>query len=403
MSSDQKIYSVSEVNSLIKSVLEMNIPPVWVMGELSAWMRAASGHAYFTLKDESSQLPCVIWKQNAGRLLFKPEDGMQVNVAGRISIYEKSGKYQLIAAQIQPLGLGELYQRFELLKERLSEEGLFDEDRKKPLPPYPFKIGVVTSPDGAVLSDFVNVLSRRAPQVELILEPARVLGDGAAEEIAEAIKNLNSRGDIDLMIVGRGGGSIEDLWAFNEEIVARAIAGSTVPVISAVGHEVDFTIADFAADLRAPTPSAAAELAAPRMQDLLSGIEDHSNSIYESITRQIREIERAVDDYERALSWERMESFIAESDNKVSDLNMKMRLIQEHIFQVLELETRALQNSLDSLNPLSVLERGYSIVNSSLSGEIIRSFKQVNIDDEVHIKIHEGALRGVIKEVSNGL
>ena len=396
MSSDQKIYSVSEVNSLIKSVLEMNIPPVWVMGELSAWMRAASGHAYFTLKDESSQLPCVIWKQNAGRLLFKPEDGMQVNVAGRISIYEKSGKYQLIAAQIQPLGLGELYRRFELLKERLSEEGLFDEDRKKPLPPYPFKIGVVTSPDGAVLSDIVNVMSRRAPQVELILEPARVQGDGAAEEIAEAIKNLNSRGDIDLMIVGRGGGSIE-------EIVARAIAGSTVPVISAVGHEVDFTIADFAADLRAPTPSAAAELAAPRMQDLLSGIEDHSNSIYESITRQIREIERAVDDYERALSWERMESFIAESDNKVSDLNMKMRLIQEHIFQVLELETRALQNSLDSLNPLSVLERGYSIVNSSLSGEIIRSFKQVNVDDDIFIKIHEGTLRGVIKEVSSGL
>ena len=247
-----------------------------------------------------------------------------------------------------------------------------------------------------MLSDIVNVMSRRAPQVELILEPARVQGDGAAEEIAEAIKNLNSRGDIDLMIVGRGGGSIE-------EIVARAIAGSTVPVISAVGHEVDFTIADFAADLRAPTPSAAAELAAPRMQDLLSGIEDHSNSIYESITRQIREIERAVDDYERALSWERMESFIAESDNKVSDLNMKMRLIQEHIFQVLELETRALQNSLDSLNPLSVLERGYSIVNSSLSGEIIRSFKQVNVDDDIFIKIHEGTLRGVIKEVSSGL
>ena len=403
MNSDQKIYTVSEVNSLIKSVLEMNIPPVWVMGEITTWMRAASGHAYFSLKDESSQLPCVIWKQNAGRLIFKPEDGMQVNVAGRISIYEKSGKYQLIATQIQPVGLGELYRRFELLKERLSEEGLFDEDRKKPLPPYPFKIGVVTSPDGAVLSDIVNVMSRRAPQVELILEPARVQGDGAAEEIAEAIKNLNSRGDIDLMIVGRGGGSIEDLWAFNEEIVARAIAGSTVPVISAVGHEVDFTIADFAADLRAPTPSAAAELAAPRMQDLLSDIEDHSNSIYQSITGQIRENERAVDDYERALSWERMESFIAESDNKVSDLNMKMRLIQEHIFQVLELETRALQNSLDSLNPLSVLERGYSIVNSGLSGEIIRSFKQVNIDDEVHIKIHEGTLRGVIKEVSNGL
>ena len=403
MSSDQKIYSVSEINSLIKSVLEMNIPPVWVNGELSIWMRAASGHAYFSLKDESSQLPCVIWKQNAGRLLFKPEDGMQVNVAGRISIYEKSGKYQLIASQIQPVGLGELYRRFELLKERLSEEGLFDEDRKKPLPPYPFKIGVVTSPDGAVISDIINVLNRRAPQVELILEPVRVQGDGAAEEIAEGIEKLNSRGDLDLLIVGRGGGSIEDLWAFNEEIVARAIAASIVPVISAVGHEIDFTIADFAADLRAPTPSAAAELAAPRMIDLLSDIGDRSNSIYESITGQIREFERAVDDFERAFSWERMETFIAESDTKVHDLNTKMRLIQEHIFQVLELEIRALQNSLVSLNPLSVLERGYSIVNSSLSGEIIRSFKQVNVDDEVLIKVHEGTLRGVIKEVSNGL
>lgn len=403
MSSDQKIYSVSEVNSLIKSVLEMNIPPVWVNGEISTWMRAASGHAYFSLKDESSQLSCVIWKQNAGRLLFKPEDGMQVNVSGRISIYEKSGKYQLIAAQIQPVGLGELYQRFELLKERLSEEGLFDEDRKKPLPPYPFRIGVVTSPDGAVISDIINVLNRRAPYVELILEPVRVQGDGAAEEIAEGIEKLNFRGDVDLLIVGRGGGSIEDLWAFNEEIVARAIAESTVPVISAVGHEIDFTIADFSADLRAPTPSVAAELAAPRMIDLLSAIEDHSKSIYESVTVQIREIERAVDDIETAFSWERMETFITESDNKVNDISMKMRLNQEHIFQVLKLETKALQNSLDSLNPLSVLGRGYSIVSSEVSGEIISSFKQVKVNDDIRIKVHEGTLRGVIKEVSNGL
>ncbi len=328
---------------------------------------------------------------------------MQVNVSGRISIYEKSGKYQLIAAQIQPVGLGELYQRFELLKERLSEEGLFDEDRKKPLPSYPFRIGVVTSPDGAVISDIINVLNRRAPYVELILEPVRVQGDGAAEEVAEGIEKLNFRGDVDLMIVGRGGGSIEDLWAFNEEIVARAIAASAVPVISAVGHEIDFTIADFSADLRAPTPSVAAELAAPRMIDLLSAIEDHSKSIYKSITGQIREIERTVDDIETAFGWERMEAFIAESDYKVNDISMKMRLNQEHIFQVLELETKALQNSLESLNPLSVLGRGYSIVSSEVSGEIISSFKQVKVNDDIRIKVHEGILRGTIKEASNGL
>ena len=403
MSAAAKIYSVSEVTALIKSILEMNIPPLWVEGEISSWTRAASGHAYFSLKDSDAQLPCVIWKQNAASLLFKPEEGMNVRVSGGVSVYEKSGKYQLIATQVQPAGAGDLYRQFEKLKERLSAEGLFDEEKKRPLPLYPFSVGVVTSPDGAAISDIINVLNRRAPYVTIKFEPTRVQGEGSAEEIADAVKKMDSEGGVDLMIVGRGGGSIEDLWAFNEEAVARAIFDCDTPVISSIGHEIDYTIADFVADLRAPTPSAAAELAAPRMDELLLMIGDHSKILNDLISDYIREIEREIDEYERNFSWERYNSVIEEERKKVGELWSMIFLQQEYKLNLLKLGVESLDRNLESLNPDAVLERGYSVVTSVTSGDVISAFDQVDKGEEIGIKLHVGNLIGEVKEVSNGV
>jgi exodeoxyribonuclease VII large subunit len=253
-------YSVSEITSQVKGLLEENLPKCWVEGEISQYNHHSSGHRYFTLKDNASQLSTVMFKWQAGSLSFIPQQGMQVLVYGNISVFERGGKYQLYAEQIKPAGVGELAIAFEQLKSRLEAEGLFAENRKRPLPPYPRKIGVVTSPTGAAIRDIIQILDRRAPDIGIVLCPARVQGEGAAAEIAAAIASLNQLDDIDVLIVGRGGGAPEDLWPFNDESVARAIYQSPQPVISAVGHEIDYTIADYVADCRAPTPSAAAEM-----------------------------------------------------------------------------------------------------------------------------------------------
>lgn len=403
MSAETKIYTVSEVTTLIKSVLEMNIPPVWVEGEISSWTKAASGHAYFSLKDPNAQLPCVIWKQNAASLLFKPEEGMNVRVSGGISVYEKSGKYQLIASQVQPAGVGDLYAQFEKLKTRLSAEGLFDEEKKTTLPQYPFSVGVVTSPDGAVISDIINVLNRRAPYVTVILEPTRVQGEGSAEEIAAALNKMDSEGKVDLIIVGRGGGSIEDLWSFNEEVVARAIFDCNTPVISSVGHEIDYTIADFVADLRAATPSAAAELAAPKLEDLQFTISAYSNTIYDLIIDYIRDFERQIDEYERNFSSERYSSLIENEEKKIDELLKMIFVQQDHKLNLLSLWVDSLSSNLDALSPDAVLKRGYSVVTSVASGKVISASDQVNKGDEISIKLHVGNLIGIVKEVSSGV
>ena len=401
MINENKIYSVSDATTLIKSVLEMNIPPIWVEGELSSWKRATSGHLYFNLKDSSSLLPTVMWKQSALSLLFKPEDGMKVRALGKITVYEKSGKYQMIASQLQPLGIGDLYQEFERLKKKLSEEGLFDDDRKKEIPRYPFRIGVVTSAKGAVIADIINVLNRRAPHVKVILESARVQGEGAAEEIVSAIEKFNSGAEVDLLIVGRGGGSIEDLWAFNEEAVARAIAASELPIISAVGHETDFSISDFVADLRAPTPSAAAELAAPRYDDLLENISSLERTISDLISDQLRDFERILDEYDTEYGWEQFNKMLKEEEKKISSLIEVMKLNEDHLLNIFELKANSMRKMLDSLNPLSVLERGYSIVSLERNDTIIRNANQISENDAIKVKLHVGNLTATVREVSN--
>ena len=265
----QHVFTVSELTRGIRSILEQAFDTVWVEGEISNYVLAQSGHAYFSLKDETSQVRCVFFKGNRIRVKFDPEDGDQVLLFGRVNVYEPRGEYQIVVEAMEPRGLGALQKAFEQLKAKLEKEGLFDEAHKQALPEFPWKIGIVTSPTGAAIRDLLNVLHRRNPRVSVVLAPAKVQGEGAAEEIAQAIRDLNTLEELDVLIVGRGGGSIEDLWAFNEEVVARAIHESKLPVVSAVGHEIDFTISDFVADLRAPTPSAAAELVVPRLQEPL--------------------------------------------------------------------------------------------------------------------------------------
>ena len=270
MTDNRRIATVTQINNYIKALLDQ-VPVlhnVWIKGEISNFKRHSSGHIYLTLKDDGAVLKAVMFKSAAYALTFKPEDGMKVLARGRISVYEAGGQYQMYIEEMTSDGQGDLYKRFEELKKKLGEEGLFDEARKKTIPKFPEKIGVATSPTGAAVRDMINVLRRRCPMVKVIIYPCLVQGDGAAKSVSEAIRYFNDKNNVDVIIAGRGGGSIEDLWAFNEEITVRTVAESKIPVISAVGHETDFTLCDFAADLRAPTPSAAAELAVPDIIEL---------------------------------------------------------------------------------------------------------------------------------------
>ncbi|MGB3088302.1 MAG: exodeoxyribonuclease VII large subunit, partial [Phycisphaerae bacterium] len=265
--------TVWQLTRRVQAALEDGFPQVWVVGEISNFKRHTSGHVFFTLKDERASLRCVLWRSTAARIRRELKDGLEVEAKGHISVFEKAGNYQLYVSSVKPRGTGPLEVAFRKLKEKLAAEGLFALERKRPLPRFPRRIGVVTSPTGAVVRDIIHVLGRRWPAAEILLAPARVQGEGAAEEIVRGIRNLNRVGGVDVMIVGRGGGSLEDLWPFNEEAVARAIFASGVPVVSAVGHETDFSISDFVADVRAPTPSAAAELVAPDRREVLAGLE----------------------------------------------------------------------------------------------------------------------------------
>ncbi len=267
--SGPRVYTVLELTRTVRGVLETEFDSVWVEGEISNQRIPASKHAYFVLKDEKSQVRCVMFRGSRSKLKYQPEDGDHVILFGRFTVYDARGEYQIIVETLEPVGLGALQKAFDQLKEKLSQEGLFDEERKKPLPEIPWKVGVITSATGAAVRDILNIIRRRNPKVSVLINPVKVQGEGSAAEIATAIEEMNRLKDIDVLIVGRGGGSIEDLWAFNEEVVARAIFASKIPVVSAVGHEIDFTIADFVADLRAPTPSAAAELTVPLLRDIV--------------------------------------------------------------------------------------------------------------------------------------
>ncbi len=281
----EKIYTITQLTKELKDLLESSFSKIWVEGEISNYLKHSSGHRYFTLKDQGAQIKCVLWRWQGNNLLFEPQDGMKVKAAGQITIYEKSGQYQLVVSSLQPSGIGELELAFQQLKKKLAGEGLFDPAHKVAIPQFPERIGVVTSPTGAAIRDILNITKRRAPHIEIILWPVAVQGEGASAQIAHAIRGFNKLKLVDVLIVGRGGGSLEDLWAFNEEAVARAIYESKLPVISAVGHEIDFSIADFVADLRAPTPSAAAEMAVPDAIQLSERIDEIQQGLVYEISQ----------------------------------------------------------------------------------------------------------------------
>ncbi len=321
---ERKIYTVAELSAGIKALLEGKFPDVWVTGEISNFRGAGSGHLYFTLKDESAQLRAVCFRNQARYLKFKPADGLAVIARGRLSAYEARGEYQLVVDYLEPAGLGALQVAFEQLKKKLAREGLFDPARKKPLPALPRAVGIVTSPHGAAVRDIIRVLHRRFRNMDIYLYPVKVQGEGAAEEIAEGIAYFNRHPLAGALIVGRGGGSVEDLWAFNEETVVRAIAASEVPVISAVGHETDFTLADFAADLRAPTPSAAAELVVRPKDELISELENRMRRLAHSLRLQVSETRERLTGLQHHRAFQTLPARIAERAQRVDDALAQM-------------------------------------------------------------------------------
>lgn len=377
----EKIYTVSEITARIKNTIEEEIgfEYIWIAGEVSNFRgNYASGHWYFSLKDNETQISAVCFKWANQYIKFLPENGMEVIVCGQISVYEKQGSYQINVRYVEPKGVGAQALALEQLKEKLLKEGLFDEERKRPLPFLPQRIGIVTSPTGAAVKDILKVLDRRFPNLDILISPARVQGDEAPSEIVKALKRLYKQKDIELIIVARGGGSKEDLWAFNDEGVAREIVKSPVPVISAIGHEIDITIADLVADVRAATPSMAAEIAVREKQELIDDIVYLKERIAHALNNQIELYAREIDQLQSELAYS-MQSRLDLASSELSNLS----------------------GNLDALSPLKVLNRGYSITQKLPKKEIIKDSKKLKKGDDVLISFNEGEAKCTVKETKN--
>ena len=397
-----KILSVSQVNMYIKALLDEipQVKNVYICGEISNFKHYYnSGHMYFTLKDDKSQLKAVMFKSDNYRLKFTPENGMKVICFGQVGVYERDGVYQLYCRDMQPDGVGALTIAFEQLKVQLAEEGLFDEEHKKAIPQYPQKIGVATSKMGAAVEDIKNVISRRYPLCEIIIVPTMVQGESAAQDIADSIRFMDENLGVDTIIVGRGGGSLEDLWAFNTETVARAVYSCKTPIISAVGHETDFTICDFVSDMRAPTPSAAAELAVPDIKSLIFQLNNFSVSIEKSLDFKISQCETGVKRYKDYFSKSNVDLFYSNIRDKMAQYNEKLK---DSITRIIENQTNILSKNaemLDNLSPLKILSRGYSVVKNEKS-DIVTDSSNVNVGDNVEIILSNGAFKATVNEVT---
>ncbi|MBE7022053.1 MAG: exodeoxyribonuclease VII large subunit [Ruminococcaceae bacterium] len=392
--------SVSQLNHYMKRVIEHNgyLKKICIQGEISNFKHHPSGHLYLTLKDEASVLRAVMFRAEAAGLRFVPEDGMRVAATGRISVYEPGGVYQLYIDKLEPDGEGALYQAFLRLKEKLEKEGLFDPEFKKPLPAYPSVISIVTAASGAAIRDMIHVLGRRYPLAAVKLFPVSVQGEGAAAEIASAIDFLNKKAIGDVMIIGRGGGSIEDLWAFNEEIVARAVFRSKIPVISAVGHETDFTIADFVADLRAPTPSAAAELAVPDIADIYQRLAGHKADALQHIRHKLLTLQKQLDALAQAPGFHTFPGTLSEKRITVDYLekaaHRALTVYQEKTKRRFQLAA----GKLEALSPLSNLARGYAYP-SLQNGTILKSIRQIQEGDALCLRISDGEINCSAREI----
>jgi exodeoxyribonuclease VII large subunit len=385
---ERRVLTVSEITRRIKQALETGFSSVSVEGEISNFKYHSSGHMYFALKDSSATISAVIWRSKVQSLSFQPEDGMKVIANGRLSVYEVRGSYQLDITSMRVAGAGELQLAFERLKKKLAAEGLFDDERKKPLPEFPERIGIITSPTGAALHDMLHILRRRFPAVEVIFYPVRVQGIGAAGEIAEAIRDFNKFGKTNVIIVARGGGSLEDLWAFNEESVARAIAHSKIPIISAVGHETDFTIADFVADLRAPTPSAAAELVVRDRFALLEIVRNNWYYVHENVVRVVENRRDRIRNFLKSYSFNKPLDLLRQYSQRVDELERTMTAAMTHKLSMMQAESVSFRNQLHALDPNAVLRRGYAIVRKD--NRVVSSQKKLRTNDEIEISFHDG-------------
>ncbi|NQV42728.1 MAG: exodeoxyribonuclease VII large subunit [Candidatus Marinimicrobia bacterium] len=390
--------SVSQITGHIQHTLEKGFASVWVKGEISNLTRHSSGHWYFSLKDSGAQLGSVMFRRQNESVRFEPTHGMEITAHGRISVYPPQGRYQLVVDQMLPAGQGDLHLAFENLKKKLHAEGLFDPSRKQALPKYPSKIGIVTSPTGAAIRDMINILSRRFPLSEVLILPVKVQGEGAAVEIATAIEAFNSLNECEVLLVGRGGGSLEDLWAFNEEIVARAIANSRIPIISAVGHETDTTISDFVADHRAPTPSAAAELVVPDQIELVKWFSQVEQSLLNNVRSRIDKYGLRLNSISKSYALKRPELMIEQSVQKLDYFeDRSLRATMDKI-STLSARLDNLFVAVEASNPLSILEKGYSVLSDN-QGELIRSVDQVAVGAELSMRVNDGEIRSIASEV----
>ncbi|HEX9155472.1 MAG TPA: exodeoxyribonuclease VII large subunit [Nitrospira sp.] len=437
-----QILTVSELTSLVRTSIESDFPDLWLEGEISNLRLPGSGHVYCTLKDESSQIRAVLFRSSAMRVRFSLQEGMHVIVRGRLTVYEPRGEYQIVLEAVEPKGIGALQLAFEQLKERLAAEGLFDPSRKKPLPPFPRTVGVVTSLSGAAIRDILAVFRRRWPTLHIIIAPVQVQGEGAGEQIAEALDLLNAQGAVDVIIVGRGGGSLEDLWSFNEEVVVRAIANSRIPVVAAVGHEIDVTLADFAADVRAPTPSAAAETVVPvlaevverlreltvrggramarhclfeyrRLDEMVRGLaeirfriqaesqrtDELADRLQRKIRLQLTEARELVRDGQQGLAGLNpivlVKRGLAMMPQFVKRLEQQMAVLSERRRRQIETTVTQLHN----LSPLATLGRGYSILSRIRDGAILRRSEDVRVGEEIIARLSQGELSCTVKRV----
>lgn len=397
--------TVSQLNQFVKSLLD-EVPilkDVWVEGEISNFKLLNSGHLYFSLKDAQSSIRCVMFSAKARLLRFRPDNAMKVLLRGSVSLYERDGQYQLYATQMEPLGMGSLALALEQMKQRLAAEGLFDANRKKTLPFLPKRVGVVTSPTGAAFRDIVNVITRRCPGVAILLAPVLVQGPGAAEQIAAAIRLFNRKQLADVLIVGRGGGSLEELWAFNEETVARAISESLIPIVSAVGHETDFTIADFAADLRAPTPSAAAELVVPELAGLKDEVTDFSIRLELAANGFLRQKQERLLFYQNKLEPDLFLSWLRRKQDALHDPSQRLQHALSIFLAQKNSHFSMLNGKLDTLSPLRILSRGYTMCQNEASRQVISSLEQIVLGDEIRINFSDGSAVARILEISDKL
>ena len=393
------VYTVSEITRDIRAILEDSFGSVWIEGEISNFTKHQSGHMYFSVRDEHSVLSCVLFRRVNAGLKFEIKNGMYVLCFGKISVYDKRGQYQLIVEQIEPKGAGALQIALEQLKEKLKKEGLFDKTHKKPIPYLPQRVGIITSPTGAAIRDILTVAKRRFSNIEIILNPVRVQGSTAKKEIVEALDLFNTLRNVDVIILGRGGGSLEDLWSFNEEMVARAIYRSEIPVISAVGHEIDWTISDFVGDFRAPTPSAAAELVIPKKEELITILKGFSERMRASLVSRVDFLKEKLETLESRYIFKEPFNIIDQYGQQIDELTGKLALSGDHAVKFKTEFLNTLTGKLEALSPLGILSRGYSITIRKKDNKILKDTRPLRKKELIKTKLAKGEIISRVEDI----